>query len=379
MIKKNVVIILLESFSREHFGYFNKNLDNDTYKGYTPFLDSLSAHSLTFPNAFANGRKSIDALPSVTASLPALMLPYVLTEYSSNKINSLATLLGSQGYETAFYHGAPNGSMGFNAFTNLAGFKHYVGMSEFNNNAFYDGMWGIWDEEFFQFFNNQLTATKEPFFATIFSVSSHHPFEVPERYKNVYPKGHLPIHQCVGYTDNALREFFNAAKKTYWYNNTIFVITADHSTIAYHEAYKTNVNAFAVPLIFYTPDESIIGRRTDVAQQIDIMPTILHYLKYPESYIAFGNDLLNNQAPRFAINSVGENYQFIRNDTVTYFNGLKTTGIYSMITDPMLQKSVLGNHLNNDDEQIIKAFVQQYNNRMIENKLTSSANKKNRR
>jgi phosphoglycerol transferase MdoB-like AlkP superfamily enzyme len=111
MKKENVVVIILESFSREFVGSLNKDLNGGTYKGYTPFLDSLISESLVFPNAFANGRKSIDAIPSVTASIPALVLPYVVSERSGNKINSIASLLAQQGYETSFFHGAPNGSM----------------------------------------------------------------------------------------------------------------------------------------------------------------------------------------------------------------------------------------------------------------------------
>ncbi|GAO31834.1 LTA synthase family protein [Geofilum rubicundum] len=105
----NVVVIILESFNREHSGYLNPQLDGEDYKGYTPFLDSLMQESLTFSQAFANGRKSIDAMPSVLASLPALVQPYVVSEYSSNRINGLGSMLRDYGYHTSFFHGAPNG------------------------------------------------------------------------------------------------------------------------------------------------------------------------------------------------------------------------------------------------------------------------------
>ena len=151
--KDNVVIIILESFSRAFVGSLNPQFKDPRDRSFTPFLDSLISESLVFTNAFANGRKSIDAIPSVTASIPALVVPYVISERSGNTINSLASLLGRQGYESAFFHGAPNGSMGFDAFTKIAGFQHYYGRNEYDNEADFDGIWGVWDEPFLQYFS----------------------------------------------------------------------------------------------------------------------------------------------------------------------------------------------------------------------------------
>lgn len=369
MNKKNVVVIIWESFAREHSGFLNPTLDGGTYKGYTPFMDSLMQQSLVFPNAFANGRKSIDALPSIMASLPALVLPYVISEYSSNKVNSLASLLGEQGYQTSFFHGAPNGSMGFSAFTNLAGFQKYYGKNEFNNDKYFDGMWGIWDEEFLGFFGDEINKMQQPFFTSVFTVSSHHPYNVPERYEGVFPEGKRPLHKCIGYTDNALRLFFQKASTQPWYQNTLFVITADHSISPVHEEYKNSMNAFAIPLFFYTPDGSLKGHNERLAQQTDIMPTILSHLNYPNRFIAFGNDLLNTQSNSFVANFVGGNYQFLMDDKVVYFDGKRVTKAYNFKHDPMLQHELTDLADLDSTAMTLKAFLQQYNNRMIENNL----------
>ncbi|MFW6275827.1 MAG: LTA synthase family protein [bacterium] len=249
--RPNVVLIILESFGREHIGSLNKDLEDGTYKGFTPFLDSLISKSWAFERAYANGRKSIDALPSIVASVPSLVQPYIVSEYANNRINGLAGLLGKIGYESAFYHAAPNGSMGFMAFTKMAGYDHYIGQTEYNNNEDFDGMWGIWDEPFFQFFAKDMNRLKEPFFSTIFSLSSHHPFAVPDEYEGFFPKGPLPLHEVMGYTDMALRKFFESSSKCSWYNNTLFIIIADHCTIPFHREYKTPVESFADPLLFY--------------------------------------------------------------------------------------------------------------------------------
>ncbi|MDB4335014.1 LTA synthase family protein [bacterium] len=370
MRKDNVVIIILESFSREHSGFLNPMLDGKPYKGYTPFFDSIMANSFVFPNAYANGRKSIDALPSVTASIPSLGMPYVISEYSSNKINSLASTLKPKGYSSSFFHGAPNGSMGFLSFTKIAEFDKYYGATEYGNNDDFDGMWGIWDEEFFQFYAQELNETPTPFISAIFSVSSHHPFKVPERYEGVFPQGPLRVHQCVGYTDMALRKFFESAKKMPWYDNTLFVITADHSTKAFSETYQSNINKFAIPLMFYKPDNSLQGISNKLAMQIDIMPTVLSYLNYPEDYIAYGHDLFNEDKEGFAINFFSGNYQFMKDSLVYYFDGKKLNGIYNFNSDLALENDLSSQvHSRYNSLQFLKAVIQQYNNRMIEDRL----------
>jgi phosphoglycerol transferase MdoB-like AlkP superfamily enzyme len=371
--KQNVVVIILESFSREFFGALNPDKEKGEYKGYTPFLDSLIGHSKTFVNAFANGRKSIDGLPSVISSIPSLGVPYFLSPYSGNKINSLPSLLEKQGYHTSFFHGAPNGSMGFNAFMNLAGVDHYYGMDEYGNDDDFDGLWGIWDEPFLQFYAARLNSFPQPFFSSFFSVSSHHPFKVPERYEDVFKGGPLPIHHCIEYTDNALRQFFKTVSNMPWYANTLFVITADHtsSNILYPE-YRTGWGFYSIPLIMFKPDHSLTGMDPSIAQQTDIMPSVLGYLHYQEPYIAFGRDIFREHRQPVAFNFKDHTYQFFQDEYVLVFDGTRSIGLYNFHDDKLMQQNLLTKLPSAvaEMEKKIKAVIQQYNNRMIEDKLT---------
>lgn len=367
--KENVVVIILESFSRAFVGSLNPQLKDPRDRSYTPFLDSLISESLVFPNAFANGRKSIDAIPSVTASIPALVLPYVISERSGNTINSLASLLNDQGYESAFYHGAPNGSMGFDAFTKIAGFQNYYGLNEFGNEADFDGIWGVWDEPFFQYFAKGMDNMQEPFVTTLFSVSSHHPYEVPAKYKGKFPEGRIPLNKCIRYTDYALQKFFDSARKMPWFKKTLFVITADHAVDSDIPEYYTSVNRFAVPMLFYKADGSLKGVDNGLAQQIDIMPSVLGYLNYPHPYVAFGNNLFDPSAKRFAINYLEESYQFLSGDYALYMTDDKLNAIYNRKEDPELRNNLLGTIELPEEQQLQKAFIQQFNNRMAENRL----------
>jgi len=373
--KKNVVVFILESFSREFLGRFNKDLENGEYQGYTQFLDSLADKSLIFTNAYANGRKSIDAMPSVLSSIPSLSLPYVVSEYSNNRINSIASLLGAEGYSTAFFHGAPNGSMGFDAYANIAGFERYVGRNEYGNDDDFDGIWGIWDDRFMSFFADELNGMKEPFCAALFSLSSHHPYKVPSRFEGMFRKGELPLEECIGYTDFSLKMFFEKARKEPWFENTLFVITADHSITPEHEEYKNNAMAFAVPLMFYCPgDTTLKGVDEALAQQADIMPSILSYIGYKKPFVAFGVNLFDEQQERFAVNYLNGVYQIYLGDNIAYFDGEKLVGVYDMKKDPMLVNDVKETTDFGHIERKIKAYVEQYNSRMIDNRLTADTN-----
>jgi len=371
--QKNVVVIILESFSKEFFGVFNHDKENGTYKGYTPFLDSLVMHSTTWQYSFANGRKSIDGLPSVTASIPSMGVPYVLSPYSGDRINSLASLLKTKGYHTSFFHGAPNGSMGFDAFTNIAGFDHYYGKTEYNNDDDFDGWWGIWDEKFFGFYADKLNEFPEPFMSSIFSVSSHHPFQVPKEYENTFKGGREPILKCIQYTDFALKIFFEKSSKMPWFKNTVFVITADHtsSNIMFDEG-RTAWGFYSIPIIFYDPSAAHNEIKPEIVQQIDIMPSVLGYLHFDKPYVAFGQDVYHrNEA--FAINYNGNVYQLMQGDYLLIYDGIKSSGLYNFKTDKMITENLIDKmpKVVEDMEKKVKAVIQQYNNRLIDNQMAA--------
>jgi phosphoglycerol transferase MdoB-like AlkP superfamily enzyme len=371
---KNVVVIILESFSKEFVGAYNKDVDGGNYKGYTPFLDSLISVSSAYQYSLANGRKSIDAMPSVISSIPSIEVPYVLSHFSGNKVNSLASLLKEKNYYTAFFHGAPNGSMGFDAFANLAGFDDYFGKTEYNNDADYDGIWGIWDEPFLQYFAKRMNAFKQPFYTTLFTVSSHHPYNLPVGYENKFKKGPHLVHQTIGYTDYALRKFFKTAGTMPWFENTIFVITADHASAEINvPEYNTAWGYFSIPVFFYQPNNNGGGLRPEIIQQIDIMPTLLGQLHYDKSYIAFGRDIFHDQSRPFAFNYLNNLYQIFRGDYLLQFDGKNVVSLYQFKEDKFLRKNLMAQMPDTVQtmSRSLKAFIQQYNNRMVENNLTS--------
>ena len=377
MQKKNVVVLIVESFARENIGYYNRTLDGGTYRGYTPFVDSLLEHSLTWEHTFANGQKSIDAMPAILSSIPMFVEPFILTDASLNDIGGLARCLGDEGYTTAFYHGAENGSMGFQAFARASGFQHYYGRTEynadtrFNGDADFDGTWAIWDEPFLQYYALGMSQLQEPFMTAVFTASSHHPFALPDQYRDTFPEGTVPIHRCIGYTDHALRRFFKTASQQPWYNNTIFVLTADHTNQTAHDEYRTSLGYFSVPILIFDPSGQLPrGMQDGVAQQIDIMPTLLSILGYGQPYIAFGKDLLGDNG-RWAVNYSNGFYQYVEGDNLLLFDGEHVTGMYNYAEDTLLKDNTAGAEpeLEENLVQRLKAIIQSYMQRMTQNRL----------
>ncbi len=373
----NVVVLILESFSKEYIGFFNHDLDGGTYQGYTPFLDSLLACSTTYAYSFASGRKSIDAMPSVLSSIPMLIEPYIVTPYSTNKVSSIAERLGNEGYTTAFFHGAPNGSMGFQAYARSAGFQAYYGMDEYDGPEAFDGTWAIWDEEFLQYYARTMTTLKEPFMTAVFTASSHHPFRVPKRYEGVFPQGTQPIHQCIGYSDNALRQFFAYAKTQPWYDHTLFVLTADHTNQLTHPEYTNAKGLYEVPIVFYyAGQEKGYVDSAQAVSQTDIMPSVLECLNYGKSYFAFGEDAVTGyKNHRYAVCYNNPVYQILSDSLLVQFDGEQVTAVYAYRTDRLLEHNLVES--TEDDPQVqdmvryLKAYIQQYIARMTENRLTA--------
>ena len=377
--KKNVVVIILESFGREYIGSLNKEILGADYKGFAPFLDSLINVSATWRWSFDNGQKSIEGMPSALAGIPSFVKPFVLTSAAMNRLEGLPAILGREGYSTAFFHGARKGSMGFDGFAKSVGFSEYYGRESFIEDGCaggeeeFDGYWGIWDEPFLQYFAIKLSDMKQPFMASLFTLSSHHPFNVPDKYKGKFPKGTAPIHQTIGYTDNALREFFATASRQPWYKNTIFVITNDHTNERCHDEYRSAISAFYGPIIIFDPSgETPRGHFEGIAQQIDIMPTVLGLTGTNRKYVAFGKDLFSTPAEEmWAVNYNGI-YQYVKYGYVLQFDGKKNVGLFRL-GDHKMERNLLGTNpeVEKKMQRELEALIQQYMQRMINDKLVA--------
>ncbi len=377
--QKNVVVLIVESFGREYIGALNKDLEHGRYKGYTPCIDSIIGLSTTFKYSYCNGRKSIDGMPSILSSIPMFVEPFFLTPASMNHVSGIASLLAGKGYETAFFHGAQRGSMGFMAFARSTGFQNYYGREDydadprFDGDDDFDGLWAIWDEPFLQYYCTKMSEMKEPFMTAVFTASSHHPYEIPEKYKEVYPEEGIVMHKCIRYTDMALGRFFREASRQPWFQNTIFVLTSDHTNQSDHDYYQTDLGGFCSPIVIYEPSDTTRtpGQIQDkIAQQIDIMPTLMGMLHYDKPFFSFGIDLFNTPPDStWAVNYLNGIYQYVKHGHVLQFDGMQTRAVYAL-TDSLMQHNLKGQLPQQGQmEREVKAIIQQYMERMTQNRL----------
>lgn len=373
---RNVCVFIMESFSASYSTYIKTAQGSPDTEGYTPFLDSLMSRSLIYRWSFANGRKSVEAIPSTLSSIPSLKEPFVLTPYYNDKLSGIAAeLVSNKGYSSAFFHGAPKGSMGFEEISRKIGFQGQFNKETFADDSFFDGTWAIWDEPFLEYYANVMDQMPEPFVTSVFTASSHHPFKVPSKYDGQFKKGDVPILQSIGYSDHALRRFFETAKEMDWFENTLFVIVGDHTSLTKQKDYKTNYGIFEIPIIFYDPSGELFepGIRDGIAQQSDVMPTVLGLLGYDMPYVAFGSDLSSTPDENTcAINYLNNCYQYFEGDYCLQYDGRKVLGLYNFRTDRFQTRNLKTEMPEVRDRMLrkLQAIIQQYMERMVDDRLT---------
>lgn len=366
---RNVVIFIMESFSAEHSALLRPDIyEEQEQQGYTPFLDSLMRQSYTFYNMYANGKRSIQALPAVWSSIPSFKSPFVLMPQAMAETRSLPAILKDKGYETSFFCGSDHGSMGFGAYARQTGIENLYSRQDYekvHGTGDFDGYWGIWDEKFLGYMGEVLAEQQQPFFSTMFTLTSHHPFVIPDEYEGHYPEGQTPNHKCVAYVDDAFRKFFAKHQNDEWFRNTIFVFVADHvSSEKYTETFRRSPGDYHIFGFMYAPDSALVGEHRGVVSQMDIMPTLLGLMGNDEPYFAFGRDIFGEHSDvPFAANYDNNTFQAITEQYLIRFDEKQITGIYA-VDDVMHEHNLVGEVSAEEVEQQLKALIQSYYSRV---------------
>ena len=291
--QKNVVIILLESWSAKYIGALGAKY------GVTPHFDALTQEGRLYTNFYANGQRSIQGIQSIfTGILPLSQIPslgFGLEVYNFSRIGAMASALG---YETLFMQSSNRRSFRMDAIAKSLGFKYYYGKEDFPLLLKYaqDIPHFGWDYETLNFFKKRIDTLKEPFIAFVFTGTTHVPYaDVPKRF-------HKYKHDALGeggflntlfYADWALGSFFKEAKKMPWFNNTIFILTADHALGSFQG--KGFKERFHTPLLIIDGAKLTKQQSTQYASQVDIMPTIAHIIGYNKPFASFGTSLFDEK------------------------------------------------------------------------------------
>lgn len=369
-LKPNVVLIILESFSQELVGAANNGL------GVTPFLDELTKKSLFFSDNYANARRSIEGIGALIGGVPAMMNePFISSQYLTNYFLGVGTLLKPAGYQSHFFHGAHNGSMYFDQFMKSAGIDHYWGLNEYPDPSQYDGTWGIWDEPFLQWMKKKMDGFSQPFFASVFTLSSHSPFRVPDSYQNKFPKKFpdgvaCEICETAAYTDFALQQFFEQAKASPWFDRTVFIITADHTFKSMRSEGESELAQYRIPLWIYAPGFDL--NRVDeamVTQQVDVLPTILDLAGVARGEINFLGRSVFAKGPRYAVAFTDNHYLLVTDKNyLKYHRGEDVFHLYDK-QDLLAHNELQDENVKFELTQKLKATMQYFSQGMWDNKL----------
>ncbi len=363
----NVVVIILKNVGQEMVGYYNR----DRRSQLTPFLDSLLSQSLTF-NGMSNSRRCLEVLPAILASIPSMMEnDFLRSPYAANDFDAFCRHLKKRGYNTIFMHGGKNGVQGFDAFSYRAGFGKYFGRTEYGDDSDYDGQWGIYDGPFLQYAAKTLNRVHEPFATTIYTLSSRYPYKVPKDFK--LPKESYfwtGFEKTVYYVDCSLKDFFKTASRMSWFDRTLFVITSDYSNNEHFQPEYSNVwGMYSIPIAFYYPQKIKPIRSNEIAQQIDLGPSILSALEVNDTLFSFGRNLFDSLSEPAFVSYYNLTYQYCDGTYLVQSDGERPFGIFKPLSDSLLSNNLVDRLQCPDIFNKLYHFLQEYNNRMINNEL----------
>ncbi|MEP6727630.1 MAG: sulfatase-like hydrolase/transferase [Bacteroidota bacterium] len=370
--KMNVVIFILESFAKEYMD------EKDPLRAQTPFLDSLMAESIVCNNAYANGLESNKGLVALLGGIPPFFdEPFYYSSYSNNKIRGIGTLLKEEGYSTNFFMGASYDHFGFARFSKMMGIDNYYSMKDYGNDSHYDGNWGIYDHYFLPYAAREMEKKKSPFLSTIFTISTHFPYKLPDTLKKEFTiKGQSAEQNSMSYLDYSLRLFFEVIKKDPWYSNTLFVFSADHNLYWHTQEKSTLYKVFRIPIFFYLPGQKKHIEITKTVQQLDVIPSILDFIHYDKPFMSFGRSIFDSLSPAIAISHFDDLYQGINSSYIFGYNEKteQSAYLYNFRSDPalkydLLNQGQLSGQQAQEIRQHLKAVIQYFNYSMIRNKL----------
>ena len=366
-IPDNLVIIILKNVGQEMVSFYSR----DRRFPITPFLDSLLSQSLAF-NGMSNSRRNLEVLPSILASIPAMMEnDFVRSPYAENDFDAFGQHLQKHGYNTIFMHGGTNGIQGFDEFSRRAGFKNYFGRIEYDDDSDFDGQWGIYDGPFLQYAAHTLNRIHQPFATAIYTLSSRYPYKMPKSF--VLPEESYfwtGFEKTIYYVDCALRDFFKTASQMPWFDNTLFVITADYSNSEHFQPEYSNVwGMYSIPIAFYYPKKIKPLHCEEIAQQIDLGPSILAALHVNDTLFSFGRNLFDTLSTPAFVSHYNLTYQYCDGTYLVQSDGENPFGIFRPINDSLLNDNLIDRLQCQDVFDRLYHFMQVYNNRMITNQL----------
>ena len=321
--KPNIVIVCVESLSADFLGIYGNQ------SGLTPHIDELARKSLFFRNCYATGTRTVRGIEAITLSIPPTPGRSIVKRPHNENLFSLGTLTSQLGYENMFIYSGYGYFDNMNSFFEGNGFRAIDRGMVPKEEITFGNIWGICDGDLYNkvlLECDKVNEKDKPFCTFVMTTSNHRPYTYPDVIDIPSGEGR---HGAVKYTDHALGEFIDEAKKKKWFDNTLFVVVADHCAAAAGKV-SLPVARYHIPLLFYGP--SLVHARTvdEIASQIDIAPTIMHFLGVSYRSRFFGRDLLASSANQQAFVSTYQKLGMYRGNFLVSLGICREVNVFSV-------------------------------------------------
>ncbi len=307
--RPNIVVFILEGWSADLIE------SQGGEKGITPFFHELGKEGILFTQVFSSGTRSQQGMSAIFGGFPSHPLTTITEQPEKcSKLPSLPRIIGDNGYFTSFYFG------GDLTYGNIIGYLMQSGFDKIQDERDFPssmprGKLGIHDEFTFPYFASELGKQRQPFYANIFTTSTHSPYDMNMREAHKWPEFEKKYVNAAYYSDDCFRKFFADAQKEDWYRNTLFIFISDHGHSTYRnwDPYSADYNRIVFMMFGNVIKDNYIGMKIDkIGSQVDFAPTLLHQLNLSDTSFVWSKNLLNSFCPEFAYYSFEEGLGWVR-------------------------------------------------------------------
>lgn len=336
----NVVLVIIESYTADIVESLGGLPD------VTPNLDSLIGRGVSFQNFYASGNRTFKSLPAILNGYPSLPVDRIIKyNHIYKNFPSLAHTFNEQGYLSSFYYGGETEFANIRGLVIESGYKSLIDQRNFKN-VEKNSKWGAHDHVVFDRVLNDIKSFSRPFFITVLTLSNHEPFEIPTEpiFKDEEDYQAMIFKNTAAYTDQSIGDFIRKSSKFDWFDNTIFIFTADHGHhYAKHRIHKKNPEMFHIPLVIYSnllDDAYIGGKITKFASQTDIAALLFSQINFDHSDFIWSKNVFNSTQADFAYYGFVDGFGWLTKDNLVVYDNLAGQMLYNAGDNTNIDKSL---------------------------------------
>ncbi len=321
--RPNIIFIILESYTAKFVGCVGGE------PGVTPEIDKIAKDGMLFTNIYASGERSEKGLVALLSGYPAQTTTSIVMSPSKTEgLPHLNKFLKQQGYHSGYYYGGELAFANIKSYLLNAGYDKLISKDDFDKKD-YNSKWGVHDHVLLNKFTQDLSTEKQPFFYTLFTLSSHEPYDIPIKPKFTGDDETTKFKNSFYYTDQAIGNFINHAKKQAWWDNTLIIMVADHGHRLPRNSSNDHPSKFKIPLILTGGALKVKNNiNSAIGSQTDIAYTLLQQMNLLTESSIWSKNLLDTTAKQFAFYVFNDGFGFVTQKGAITFDNVSKKVIY---------------------------------------------------